>query len=63
MNTTKQDAGFYYVSGAINGNFVQYSLMKTFSGLWVLTKTYGDGPTYAVPFRTKRSAIATLQDA
>jgi hypothetical protein len=63
MITTKQDTGFYYVSGTINGNFVQYSLMKTFSGLWVLTKTYGSGPDYSVTFRTKRSAIAALQDA
>ena len=51
------------MSGTMRGSFVQYSLMKTFSGLWVLTKTYGEGPTYAAPFRTKRSAIATLQDA
>ena len=63
MTTTKQGSGFYYVSGTINGNFVQYSLSKTLSGQWKLVKVYGAGPDGFAPFSTKRAAIAALQAA
>ncbi len=63
MLTTKHGSSFYYVSGRLNGSFVQYSLSKTISGQWELVKVFGSGPDGFAPFSTKRAAIAALQIA
>lgn len=41
MLTTKHGSSFYYVSGRLNGSFVQYSLSKTISGQWELVRFMG----------------------
>ena len=62
IKISRQGPSYYIATGFIGNALVQYSLMKTLSGLWILGKTYGDGPEFFVPFNTKRSALAALED-
>lgn len=62
MKTTRQGTGFYYATGFIYGNLVQYSIMQGAEG-WHVTKTYGQGPEFYAPFKTKREALAALAAA
>jgi len=52
--------GAYCVTGHVRGYLCQYTLFQ-FSDGWHLTRTFGFGPVFSVPFKTKRAALEAVQ--